>query len=354
MSDRWPFDETLDRILNLDTWTETTEVHAAPPHLAARMREAGVTRAQSETAIPLTTGALTRVIRDHWPAPAVESLTERDTTSVTFRWLNFLFVVYDNLFVEQYRTTPEGAAIHSDLWPNTNVATRTFERILQRGLEGNPVRYAALDEEGARARIESQPDTPNLFWRGSRVGLGQIGLCARHARLWPQELGPLRLCLFTPQLLADLANSSAATIQSAARSIYEWHAGKRPRGCRGCRYEQEYRSLSPYHGLDRVGPDLPGHGRDDGRGPLAHAVYGQPLVVLSDDPALQPFTCERCQSVKPRTQGTPCEGCGKGSCLVCVGENPRCEHCGLCTLCGASEGEQHDPARHGVDVRGEG
>lgn len=354
MSDGWPFDESLEQILDLSTWSVTTEVYAAPPELAAKMRAANVIRAQSETAIPLTTGALTRLISEHWPSPAAERLAALDERCVTFRWLNFLFVVYDNLYIEQHQITLGGVAIRSDLWPKTNAATRTFERILQRGLEGNPVKISAVDEEGARALIEAEPDTANLYWRGSRVGHGEIGLCARHARQWPEELGPLRLCVFTPQLLAHLASSSAATIRSAARDIFEWYSGRRPRGCRGCRYEQEYRSLGPYHGLDRVGPDLPGHGRDDGRGPLAHAVYGQPLVVISDDPALQPFTCERCQSVKPRTQGTPCEGCGKGSCLVWVGENPRCDHCGLCTLCGASEGEQHDPARHGTDVRGEG
>ena len=346
MSDGWPFDESLERILDPSTWNVTTEVHAAPPQLAARMRAAQVTRAQSETAVPLTTGALTNLVREHWPSPAVESLAHRDEHSVTFRWLNFLFVVHDNLFVEQHRTTPEGAAIRSDLWPNTNVATRTLERILQRALEGNPVRFAALDEEGARALIESEPDTPNLFWRGSRVGLGQIGLCARHARQWPQELGPLRLCVLTPPLLADLASSSAPTIQSAAREIYEWHANKRPRGCRGCHYEAEYRNLSPFHGIDPVGPDLPSHGRDDGRGPLSRPAYGQPLVILSDDPALLPFTCERCGSVKPRLQGTPCEGCGRGICLSCVGEDPQCPHCRLCALCGAESGAEHDRNLH--------
>jgi hypothetical protein len=349
MSDGWPFDESLERILDPSTWNVTTEVHAVPPQLAAKMRAAQVTGAQSETAVPLTTGALTNLVREHWPSPAVVSLAHRDEHSITFRWLNFLFVVHDNLFVEQHRTTPEGAAIRSDLWPNTNVATRTLERILQRALEGNPVRFAALDEEGARSLIESDPDTPNLFWRGSRVGLGQIGLCARHARQWPQELGPLRLCVLTPQILADLASSSAATIQSAARELYEWHANKMPRGCRGCHYEAEYRTLSPYHGIDPVGPALPGHGRDDGRGPLAHAVYGQPLVVLGDDPALLPFTCERCGSVKPRIQGTPCEGCGRGCCLACADEGSRCPNCRLCVFCGAAEGEPHDQARHGSD-----
>lgn len=346
MSDGWPFEESLDHIIDPSSWSVTTELNAALPQVAARMRELQVTREPSETELPLTLAALTRLIRQHWPTPAVESLAERDATSVTFRWLNFLFIIHNNLFVEQHRTTPEGAAIVSDLWPNTNVATRTLERILQRGLEGNPVKFPAVDEEGARALIDAQPDTPNLFWRGSRLGLGQIGLCARHARMWPQELGPLRLCLLTPQLLADLASSSAPTIQSAAREIYEWHANKRPRGCSGCHYESEYRNLSPFHGIDPVGPDLPSHGRDDGRGPLSRPAYGQPLVVLSDDPALLPFTCDRCGSVKPRLQGTPCEGCGRGVCLSCVGEDPKCPNCKLCALCGAEDGESHDQGLH--------
>ncbi len=346
MTDRWPFDESLAQILDPSTWIETTELHAAPPQVAARMRELQVTREPSETGVTLTLTALKRVIREYWPAPAVESLADRDETSATFRWLNYLFVVHTNLYVLQFRTTPEGDAIVSDLWPNTNVATRTMERILRRGLESKPVRFPAIDSDSARALIEAHPDTPQLYWRGSRLGLGQIGLCARHARLWPEELGPLRLCLLTPQLLTDLASSSAATVTSAARYIYEWHSGKTPRGCRGCRYEREFKSLGAYHGLSRVGPNLPGHGRDDGRGPFAQPVYGQPLVVLGDDPALLPFSCEHCASVKPRTQGTPCEGCGKGMCLSCAGENTQCPNCSLCVLCGADAGEPHDQPRH--------
>jgi hypothetical protein len=150
MSDGWPFDESLEQILDLSTWSVTTEGHAAPPELAAKMRAANFTRAQSETAIPLTTGALTRLISAHWPSPAAESLAARDERSVTFRWLNFLFVVYDNLYIEQHRTTPDGVAIRSDLWPKTNAATRTFEHA-ERFIDGE---YSEHDAAEYRLEIE--------------------------------------------------------------------------------------------------------------------------------------------------------------------------------------------------------
>src|SRR5205085_2422742 len=102
-------------------------VHAVPPQAAARMRELGITREPSDAGLPLTTDALTRLVREHWPSPAVEGLEARGETSVTFRWLNFAFVVHTNLFVEQFHTTPGGDIIDpaagngtvSDLRPRT-------------------------------------------------------------------------------------------------------------------------------------------------------------------------------------------------------------------------------------------
>ncbi|MFL6284480.1 MAG: hypothetical protein ACJ74Q_15150 [Pyrinomonadaceae bacterium] len=357
MNDRWPFDESFEEIVNADSWTETTETHAVPPQVAERMRELGVTREPSETGLPLTIGALTALVMSNWPAPPVYAFDRRDDTSVHFKWLGFYFVVSTNLFVEQYQMTPQGEPIDpakphgggvtTDLWPRANAATHTFERLLCHALEGAPAKLTILDEETAVRLVTAEPERPFLFWRGTKIGHGMIGLCSRHVRMWPRDLGRLRLARLSPQLLADLACSSGAAIRSIPRDIYEFYKGGR--GCRGCSYEAEHPTIGPFYNLRAVGPDEHGYNFDDGTGPLSDPVYGQPVMRLSEGPRpveLEPFKCERCSAIKPREDGTPCEGCGKGVCLVCLARNTQCPHCLLCALCGADAGESHDETRH--------
>lgn len=359
MSEPWPFDESLDEILNPDTWTQTTELHAVPPNVAARMRELGVTREPGDAGLPLTLAALTSLIMSHWPAPPVYGFEPMGETGVRFKWLGFVFVVETNLFITQFQMTPQGEIIEpaqprgggksDDLWPRTNAATRTFERLLQRALEGSPAALTVLDEEAAVRLVDADPGLAFLYWRGSRIGHGMIGLCSKHVRMWPRHLGPLRLATLSPQLLADLACSSGAAIRGIPREIHEFYSGRKGRGCRGCAYEAEHAVLGAFHGLRAVGRDETGYDFDDGAGPLSDPVYGQPVMRLSTGPfpvELEPFKCERCSAVKARVDGTPCEGCGRGVCLACLAKNVQCPNCRLCALCAAGDGESHDESRH--------
>jgi hypothetical protein len=288
----WPFTESLEEITNLSTWTETTERFAVPPNVAANMKRLGVTNAPSATALPLTIDALADLATKHWPQPAIENLEKHDDR-ITFHWLGYYMVVYQNLFVEVFHMTREGQPIEptatngleqkSELFPRTNTATRSFERILQRALEGNPFTLTVLDEETARRMVEQSPDRVFLFWRGTRIGKGMIALCGRHTKEWPGELGELRLAHLSPQLHAHTAFSSAPTIQSVAREIMEHYSGKRAYECRACYYAREYRNLEIFFGVEAIGKDRPGRFFDDGDGPLGRPEYGQALVSFSSD-----------------------------------------------------------------------
>lgn len=285
----WPFAESLEEICQLETWTEVSERFAVPPHVAANMRRLGVSNEPSATALPLTVDALSELARLNWPQPAIENLKE-EAGRITFNWLEYYFVVYSNLYVEMFLTSRDGEPVdslgknhggyESDLFPRANSATRSFERILQRALDGEPLSLITLDSMAALRLIDSNPIQIFRFWRGTRVGKGQISLCGSHLKSWPKVLGPLRLAYLTPQLHAHLAISSAATINSIGRDLYNHYSGKESSQCRACAYDRVHPTLGPFYALDAIGPAAGGHNHDDGLGPLSRPEYGQPLVTI--------------------------------------------------------------------------
>lgn len=288
----WPFEETLDEFCDPNKWVERTETFAVPPQVAANMRRLGVTNEPSATALPLTVDALAELATMHWPQPAIESLEKREDR-ITFKWLGYQLVVFQNLYVEVYHLTPEGEVIESsatnglnqrtEIFPRTNSATRSLEKTLGRALAGNPFTFATMDEEAARKAIETYADRVFLYWRGSRVGKGMIPLCGRHIKEWPSELGELRLAHLTIQLHVLLACCSAPTIQGVARELTEHYAGNRPFKCRACHYEKNFQSLGAFYGIEAIGRDCRGGNQEDGQGPLSRPEYGQPLIRFDDE-----------------------------------------------------------------------
>jgi hypothetical protein len=283
-----PFIESLEEICDLRKWTETTEVFALPPQVAGNMRRLGVSNEPSATAIPLTTDALADLVMKFWPAPGVENLVKR-TGSITFHWLDYFMIVYSNLFVESYNITPEGKPLNQpgtnssgqkvEIFPHANSATRSLEKILRLGFEGIPLNLPVLDEEGASRLIEADDSRVFLFWRGSRIGKGQICLCGRHLKEWPNELGELRLCHLSPQLHAHLAFSDAPAVHRMVREIYEHYSGRRAYECQVCYHARAYPRLDHFFGVEALGKDKAGRFFEDSEGPLADPVYGQPLVT---------------------------------------------------------------------------
>lgn len=284
----WPFTESLEEICNLESWTETTERFAVPPNVAENMRRLGVSNEPSENALPLTVPALARLALEHWPQPSIENL-KQEAGRITFNWLEYYVVVYSNLFVEMFLKSSDGEPVDSlgknhagqssELFPSTNSATRSFERILQQALNGEPPNLMTLNSETARRGINEHPDRVFLFWRGSRVGKGIISLCGRHLEDWPNVLGVLRLAHLSPQLHAHLAISSAPTINSIGRSLGRHYSGKEPSACRACAYDQVHPTLGPFYALEAIGSNQAGHNHDDSLGPLSRPEYGQPVVT---------------------------------------------------------------------------